>query len=137
MMSFHRLADLVLILHFGFLAFVVAGGSVVLRWPKAAWLHLPAVFWGALTEFSGWICPLTPLENTLRHRAGESGYTGGFIAHYITRVLYPEGLTRGIQIVLGVLVLALNGAIYTMLLVRVRRSRLPEAQRPKRTPPGA
>ena len=122
-MIFHRLADIVLVVHFAFLAFVVAGGAFVLRWPKVAWVHVPAVIWGALIEFYGWICPLTPLENDLRHRAGESGYTGGFIAHYVTRVLYPEGLTRGIQIVLGVLVLALNGVIYATMLARAWRTR--------------
>jgi len=122
-MPFHRLADLVLVVHFGFLAFVVGGGAFVLRWPKLALLHVPAVIWGALIEFSGWICPLTPLENALRHRAGEAGYAGGFIAHYVTSVLYPEGLTRGIQIVLGVVVLALNVAFYAALVARRRRVR--------------
>ena len=122
-MPFHRLADLVLVVHFGFLAFVVAGGALVLRWPKLAWLHVPAVIWGALIEFSGWICPLTPLENSLRHRAGEAGYSGGFIAHYVTSVLYPAGLTRGIQIALGVVVLALNVAYYAALVARRRRAR--------------
>lgn len=121
-MTFHRLADIVLVVHFAFLAFVVAGGALVLRWPNVAWVHVPAVIWGALIEFYGWICPLTPLENDLRHRAGESGYAGGFIAHYVTRVLYPEGLTRGIQIVLGVLVLALNGVFYAMMLARAWRT---------------
>lgn len=123
------LADLVLVAHFAFLAFVVAGGVLVLRWPKLAWLHLPAVIWGALIEFSGWICPLTPLENDLRHRAGEAGYTGGFIAHYVTRVLYPDGLTRGVQVVLGLLVLALNAAIYGTMLARARRNRNVSASR--------
>jgi hypothetical protein len=122
-MSLHRLADLVLVVHFAFLAFVVAGGVLVLRWPKLALLHLPAVVWGVLIELSGWICPLTPLENSLRHRAGEAGYTGGFIAHYVTRLLYPDGLTRGIQVVLGVAVLALNVAVYAVLIARRRATR--------------
>lgn len=128
-MSPFGLADLVLVVHFTFLAFVVVGGMLVLRWPKLAWLHLPAVIWGALIEFFGWICPLTPLENDLRHRAGEAGYTGGFIAHYVTRVLYPDGLTRGVQVVLGLLVLALNAAIYGTMLARARHNRNVSASR--------
>ena len=122
-MPYHQLADVVLVVHFAFLAFVVVGGALVLRWARVAWLHVPAAIWGVLIEFFGWICPLTPLEIALRHRAGEAAYTGGFIAHYITRVLYPEGLTRAIQVMLGILVLGLNGAIYAVMLVRARRAR--------------
>jgi hypothetical protein len=128
-MSPLELADLVLVIHFAFLAFVVVGGVLVVRWPKMAWLHLPAVIWGALIEFSGWICPLTPLENDLRHRAGEAGYAGGFIAHYVMRILYPDGLTRGVQVVLGLLVLALNAAIYGTMLARARHNRNVSASR--------
>ena len=122
-MPYHQLADVVLVVHFAFLAFVVVGGALVLRWARVAWVHVPAAIWGVLIEFFGWICPLTPLEIALRHRAGEAAYTGGFIAHYITRVLYPEGLTRAIQVMLGILVLGLNGAIYAVMLVRARRAR--------------
>ena len=142
-MAFHVLADLVLLTHFAFLTFVVLGGLLVLRWPPAAWAHLPAVVWGALIEFTGWICPLTPLENELRQRAGEAPYAGGFIAHYVTHVIYPDGLTRGIQIVLGVLVVALNAVIYTSAVVRWRhgRSRPASAREgeshPRHTGPGA
>jgi hypothetical protein len=96
---------------------------LVLRWPRVAWIHVPATIWGVLIEFFGWICPLTPLEIALRHRAGEAAYTGGFIAHYVTSVLYPNGLTRDIQVVLGILVLALNGGIYAVVLARPRRAR--------------
>ena len=117
-MAYHQFADLVLVVHFAFLAFVVAGGAFVLRWPRVAWAHVPAVSWGVLIEFFGWICPLTPLEIALRHRAGEAAYTGGFIAHYVMRVIYPDGLTRGIQVMLGILVLALNGGIYAALIAR-------------------
>ena len=117
-MAYHQFADLVLVVHFAFLAFVVAGGAFVLRWPRVAWAHVPAVIWGVLIEFFGWICPLTPLEIALRHRAVESAYTGGFIAHYVMRVIYPDGLTRGIQVMLGILVLALNGGIYAALIAR-------------------
>ena len=117
-MAYHQFADLVLVVHFAFLAFVVAGGAFVLRWPRVAWAHVPAVIWGVLIEFFGWICPLTPLEIALRHRAGEAAYTGGFIAHYVVRVIYPDGLTRGIQVMLGILVLALNGGIYAAMIAR-------------------
>ena len=117
-MAYHQFADLVLVVHFAFLAFVVAGGAFVLRWPRVAWAHVPAVIWGVLIEFFGWICPLTPLEIALRHRAGEAAYTGGFIAHYVMRVIYPDGLTRGIQVMLGILVLALNGGIYAAMIAR-------------------
>jgi len=122
-MAYHRLADVVVLIHFAFLLFVVLGGVMVLRWPKVAWVHAPAAIWGVLIEFFGWICPLTPLEIDLRRRAGEAAYTGGFIAHYVTRVLYPEGLTRGIQMVLGTLVLVLNGTVYATLIARARRRR--------------
>jgi len=117
-MAYHQFADLVLVVHFAFIAFVVAGGAFVLRWPRVAWAHVPAVIWGVLIEFFGWICPLTPLEIALRHRAGEAAYTGGFIAHYVMRVIYPDGLTRGIQVMLGILVLALNGGIYAAMIAR-------------------
>jgi hypothetical protein len=115
------LADLVVLVHFAFLLFVVLGGVLVLRWPKLAWIHVPAAIWGVLIEFTGWICPLTPLEVALRHRAGEAAYTGGFVAHYVMGVMYPEGLTRGVQFVLGAAVLALNAAVYGTLIARGRR----------------
>ncbi len=92
-----------------------------LRWPRVAWLHVPAVIWGALVEFTGWICPLTPLENRLRRSAGETGYQGDFIAHYVLPALYPNGLTRRDQLVLGGIALAMNLAIYTLVVVRHRR----------------
>ena len=112
------LADLIVVIHFAFVLFVVLGGLLVLRWPWVAYLHLPAAIWGVLIEFAGWICPLTPLENSLRVRAGGTGYKGGFIENYILPVLYPAGLTRGVQLVLGMLVLVLNLAIYGYLLRR-------------------
>jgi hypothetical protein len=114
------LADLVVGLHLLFVVFVVAGGLLVLRWRRLAWVHVPAAAWGALIEFAGWVCPLTPLEQALRSAAGESGYPGGFIEHYMLPVLYPGALTRGIQIGLGVLVLALNLLVYGYL-IRTRR----------------
>lgn len=106
------LADLVVGLHVVFVAFVVLGGLLVLRWPRVAYLHLPAAVWGAAIEFAGWTCPLTPLENFLRRRAGDSGYSGGFIENYLLPVLYPSALTRDIQLVLGLLVIVINLGIY-------------------------
>ena len=112
------LADVVVGLHFVFVVFVVAGGLLVLRWPRLAFLHIPAAVWGAAIEFAGWVCPLTPLEKSLRRLAGETGYSTGFIEHYILPILYPSALTRNIQILLGVLVIALNVAIYTYVMRR-------------------
>jgi hypothetical protein len=108
-------ADAVLVLHLLFVVFVVLGGLAVLRWPRLAWLHVPAAIWGVLIEFGGWICPLTPLENSLRERGGEVGYTGGFIDHYVTSLIYPDGLTRPLQFAVGALVLAINAYVYWRL----------------------
>ena len=113
----HRiLADAVLVLHASFILFVVAGGLLV-RWRRrVAWLHLPAVAWGALIEFRGWICPLTPLEIWARSRAGETGFSGGFIEHYLLPVVYPGALTRELQIALGALVLVVNALVYAWVV---------------------
>lgn len=119
-MIYRFLADAVLVLHLGFILFVVLGGLVVLRAPWLAWLHLPAVVWGVLIEVFGWICPLTPLENRLRALGGEGGYAGGFIEHYLTALIYPAGLTRSMQVALGVIVIAINLVIYIRLLTRRR-----------------
>lgn len=117
----HRsLADLIALLHFFFVAFVLLGGLLVLRWPSLAWIHLPAAVWGVLIEFAGWICPLTPIENALRRRSGQEGYAGGFIEHYLLPLIYPAGLTRGVQITLGLVVLIVNGLIYWRLFTRLR-----------------
>jgi Protein of Unknown function (DUF2784) len=115
------LADAVLVLHLAFILFVVLGGLLVLRAPWLAWLHLPAVAWGAAIEFLGFICPLTPLENWLRRQGGEAGYAGGFIDHYITSVVYPAGLTRGMQVAIGAVVVAINLAVYVLLWRRRSR----------------
>jgi hypothetical protein len=115
------LADLVLVLHASFVLFVVLGGTLCLRWPRVAWLHLPAAAWGAAIEFSGGICPLTPLENRFRALAGELGYGGGFVEHYLLAWLYPEGLTRHAQLVLGIGVLLVNAVLYAWVLLRLRR----------------
>jgi len=119
-------ADAIVALHFAFVLFVVLGASLVLRWPRVAWFHVPAVIWGALVEFTGWICPLTPLENRLRRSAGETGYQGDFIAHYVLPMLYPNGLTRQDQLLLGSAALAINIAIYALAFVRHRRSTVKE-----------
>ena len=116
------MADLIVLVHFGFVIFVVLGALLALRWPRIAWAHVPAVIWGALVEFTGWTCPLTPLENRLRQASGESTYRGDFIAHYVLPTLYPNGLTRRDQLLLGVIALALNVAIYTAVAIRHRRS---------------
>lgn len=117
-MSLRLAADAVALLHLAFVLFVAFGGLLVWRWPRLVWLHLPAVGWGALVEFTGWICPLTPLENHLRRVVGEAGYAGGFIDHYLWPLLYPAGLTREGQWALGAGVLILNGAVYGVLLAR-------------------
>jgi cytochrome b subunit of formate dehydrogenase len=106
------MVDLLLLIHGAFVLFVIAGGLLVLRWPLVAWVHVPAALWGAAIEFGGFICPLTPLENAWRRAAGQQAYEGGFIEHYITAALYPTGLTRTMQLVLGMLVLAVNGWVY-------------------------
>lgn len=110
-------------LHAAFVLFVVFGGLLVWRWPRAAWVHLPAAAWGAIIEFAGWTCPLTPLENRLRALAYEPGYTGDFVARYVFPVLYPEGLTREVQVTLGLAVMALNALIYWWVLTGRRERR--------------
>ena len=122
-MLYRWAADLLASAHLAFVLFVVLGGFLVLRWPRMAWLHLPAVAWGACIELMGWICPLTPLENRLRLKAGMEGFEGGFIEHYLLPVLYPPDLTRTVQVLLGVGVLLLNGVLYGVALSRVRRRR--------------
>jgi len=115
-------ADAVVIIHFAFVVFAVLGGLTLLWRGWMAWVHLPCAIWGALIEFSGWICPLTPLEIRFRELAGQAGYDGGFIEHYLLPILYPAGLTRGVQFVLGGLVVAINLVLY-FLAWRVHRAR--------------
>jgi hypothetical protein len=116
-------ADLVVLVHFLFVLFVVFGGLLVLRWPKVAYLHLPIAVYGVLIEFVGWVCPLTPLEKRLRESAGQQGYEGGFVEHYILPVLYPGGLTRGVQLVLGMVVIGVNVAVYWLVARRRKHAR--------------
>jgi hypothetical protein len=119
-MAYRGLADATVALHFAFILFVVFGGFLAWRRMFWAWLHLPAVAWVAWLEFTGAICPLTPLENALRARAGDAGYAGGFIEHYLVPVIYPAGLTPGIQILLGSAIVALNVVVYAALWRRRR-----------------
>jgi hypothetical protein len=117
----HVAAELIVLLHFAFIVFVLFGAGLTLRWKWIVWLHMPAFLWGAAIEFLGAICPLTPLEQRLRVAAGEAGYTGGFVEHYIVPVIYPAGLNAAIQLWLGVGVVVLNAAIYAWVLF-ARRS---------------
>ena len=111
-MAYRLLADLVVILHGVFVLFVVLGGLLVLRRRCWAWLHVPAFLWAAWIEFTGGICPLTPLENQLRAWGGLTIYRGDFLDRYLMPLLYPSDLTRELQIVLGFFVLLLNAGIY-------------------------
>jgi Protein of Unknown function (DUF2784) len=122
-MIYRALADITLLVHLGFVLFVALGGSALLRWPKVAWAHVPAALWGIYIEFTGRICPLTPLEVSLRERGGERGYTGGFIEHYVSAWIYPDGLTREIQIVLGTVLFTVNVALYWWVFRGSRRRR--------------
>jgi hypothetical protein len=114
-------ADLLVLVHLAFVAFVVLGGFLAVRWPKVAWAHVPAALWGIGIEWSGGICPLTPLEQGLRTHAGRAAYEGDFVARYLFPVLYPEGLTRESQLVLGAAVVAINVVVYAVVLRRLRR----------------
>ncbi|MCP5277817.1 MAG: DUF2784 domain-containing protein [Thiobacillus sp.] len=119
-MPYSFLADLVLLLHLAFILFVTLGGLAVANHPRLAWLHVPAVAWGAAVELMGWYCPLTPLENHFLRLAGESGYPGDFIGHHLLAAIYPAGLSREVQVLLGVAVLIFNGTIYFLLARRLR-----------------
>lgn len=114
-MPYRFAADAVLAAHLAFVLFVVCGGLLVLRKPRLAWLHLPAVAWGAFVELSGAICPLTPLEVALRQGAGEAGYGGDFVEHYLVALIYPLGLTRELQMAIGAAVLLINLLVYSVL----------------------
>ncbi|MGH7539246.1 MAG: DUF2784 domain-containing protein [Gemmatimonadales bacterium] len=119
-MRYRILADLVMLLHFAYLVFVIGGGLLVLHRRWWMWVHLPAVAWGVWVEFFAKVCPLTPLENSLRARAGQEGYGGGFIDHYIARAIYPEGLTPRGQVTIGAFVVVVNVLLYWWVLRRAR-----------------
>jgi hypothetical protein len=123
------LADTLVVVHLLFVAFVMLGGFLLARWPKLVWLHLPAAAWGAFVEFTGGVCPLTPLENHLRVLGGGSAYSGGFVERYLLPILYPENLTLPIQQVLGGVVVGVNLAAYA-LAYRAWRRGAAEARRP-------
>jgi hypothetical protein len=120
-MIWSLLADAVVVIHFAFTAFAIFGGFLTWRWRWIAALHLPALVWGCWVEVSHGICPLTPLENHLRRLGGEAGYPGGFLAHYLVRLLYPPGLTWHIQWELAALLLLINALAYGVPLARARR----------------
>jgi hypothetical protein len=119
-MTYRVLADFVVLIHLAFILFVVLGGILVLKWRGVAWVHIPAALWGALIEFIGWECPLTPLENWLRRQGGEAGYETSFIEHYLLPVLYPSELPRFSQVALGLLVLGINSTVYWLAWRRFR-----------------
>jgi hypothetical protein len=117
-MGYVLLADTVMLIHLAFVLFVTFGSLFVLRWPSVAWIHLPALLWGLIVEMAGLVCPLTPVESRLRIMGGESGYTDDFISHWLLMVLYPDVLTRGLQIALGTSLLALNCCLYAWIFIR-------------------
>mgnify|MGYP001071795672 CR=1 FL=1 len=122
-MTYLLLADAVVILHFAFIVFVVLGALTAYRWPKMVWAHIPCALWGAWIEITGGICPLTPFEVRFRRMGGGDGYAGGFIEHYLVPIIYPAGLTRADQLLLGGLVVAVNLSAYGFLLWRRRSGR--------------
>ena len=115
------LADVLVLLHLAFIVFVLAGALWVMYQRWMAWLHLPAVIWAVLLEFNGWICPLTPLENHFRRLAGQEGYAGGFVEHYLIPLIYPQSLTEVMQIILGLIVLLVNGVVYAWVISKARK----------------
>ena len=120
-MVYRLLANAVVLVHALFIVFVVVGGFLAWRRPWVAAVHLPCAVWGILIEFRGWICPLTPLENSLRARAGQAGYSGGFVEHYLLPAMYPAGLTPRVQLGLGTAVLVINALAYAVLIRRLQR----------------
>lgn len=121
-MNYILLANLVLVAHLAFVVFALLGGVLVLWYRKVVWLHLPALAWGVFVEWSGRVCPLTPLENHFLRLGGEAGYAGGFIEHLVARVLYPDDLTPALRYVLAALLIAVNVTVYGFVIVRRRRA---------------
>ena len=122
-MLFRLAADALVLLHLAFIVFVVAGGFLTWHWQRLAWIHVPVALYGAAIEFVGWVCPLTPWEIALRRQAGQAGYEGGFIEHYVLPIIYPGELTPTLRLALGLAVVAVNAVAYTGFVVRRRRTR--------------
>lgn len=120
-MLFHVAADLLVVFHFLFVIFVLFGGLLILKWRFIMWLHIPAVVWGVVVEWMGWICPLTPWEWSLREKAGQLGYSGSFIDYYIIPIIYPEGLTRELQVSIGIFVILINLIVYGFIFYKFKR----------------
>ena len=120
-MPYRLAADAVLLLHLAFIAFVMLGALLALRWHWMALIHIPAAAWGFFIELTGGICPLTAFENDFRRLAGASGYTDSFVEHYLLKVIYPDGLTSAMQVALAMAILAVNGVLYGWLVHRLRR----------------
>lgn len=121
-MTYVALADLVLIAHLAFVVFALLGGVLVLRYPRLLWVHLPVLAWGVVVEWADWVCPLTPLENHLLRLGGEAGYAGGFIERFVSKILYPEALTLTLRYVLGLVLIAVNVAVYAFVFAARRRA---------------
>ena len=120
-MFYQLAADAVVLLHFGFILYVVLGGLLSYKWLWLLWLHLPAVVWGAVMSMAGWICPLTPLEIKFRAAGGGGHYSSGFIEHYILPVIYPAGLSRELQTTMGVALLVVNALVYLGLIIKYKK----------------
>lgn len=120
-MFYRILADTVLVVHLIFILFVLFGGLLVIYKRWLVWLHVPAMVWGALISFAGWVCPLTPVENSLRRAAGQEGYSGSFVSHYLLPVIYPEGYSRDFAIFAGMVVVVINASVYGYILYRGQR----------------
>ena len=122
-MIYRILTDSIVAIHLLFIIFVIFGGLLILYKKWFIWIHIPAAIWGAFVELFGWYCPLTPLENWLRSGGDRMTYEGGFIEHYLIPIIYPENLTRNMQIVLGSSVLVINIVVYYILMSRIRRQK--------------
>ena len=125
-MIYSFLADLLVVFHLVFILYVIAGALLIIKWAKTLWLHLPSCFWGITVEFTGWICPLTPWEIQLRRLAGEEAYSGSFIEQYLIPIIYPSGLNREIQMLMGSVVLIVNRSLYTLILIKRRNRKTPK-----------
>jgi hypothetical protein len=114
-------ADIVLLVHFAFIIFALLGGFIVLWKRRAAWFHIPTVLWSSVVNLASWVCPLTPIENWFRAKAGQAGYGGGFIQHYIEPLVYPGGMPRDMELIAAISVLAWNAVVYTIIVIMWRR----------------